>query len=229
MNRKIFALGLLIIFTVSAFAQTDKNERKELTDKVFALYQKGDLAEAAEAGEKLVKLEKDSKDSTSYLNALINLARIKREYFVALRNQLTGNQLTAFEKQEAAEKADQNGEEAETLFRQALEINEKSGNGLTAQNAALKRDLAWIISNHSNSGAKTVETARGRIDEAEELLLDSININEQTRGKDADETLLVTLDAGDFYFKYVNFEKALHIDIGDLVVFAVQIFLPVAR
>lgn len=209
MNRKFFALGLLIIFTFSAFAQTDKNERKELTGKVSALYQAGDLAEAAEAGEKLVKLEKDSADSTSYVNALINLARIKREYYVALRNKLAGSQLSAREKQAAAEKAEQNDEESETLFRQALEINEKSGNGQMAQTADIKRDLAWIITNHSGSGAKTLEKARGRIDEAEKLLLDSISINEQARGKDADETLLVALDAGDFYFKYVNFEKAL--------------------
>ena len=209
MNKKIIALGLLLISFSTISAQEAKNKEKELADKVFASYQKGDLEQASEVGEKLVKLEKDSKDAFSYLNAVINLARIKREYYVALQNKLIGNQLSASEKRATAEKAVQNADDAELLFRQALELGEKSGNGRTAQTADIKRDLAWIISNHTYSGTKTVEKSRSRIDEAEALLLDSIALSEQTRGKDADETLFDALDAGDFYYKYVNFEKAL--------------------
>jgi len=209
MNKKIIALSLLAISFSSVYAQEPKNEKKDLTDKIFALYQKGDLEKAVEAGEKLVKLEKDSNDSVSYVNALVNLARIKREYYVYLQNKIVGNQLDALERRDTAEKANQNANDAEQLFRQALKLNEKSGKGQTAQTADIKKDLAWIIYNHSYSGAKTIEKSRSRIDEAEKLLLDSITISEQTRGKDSDETLFAALDAGDFYYKYVNFDKAL--------------------
>ena len=209
MNKKIIALGLLLISFASASAQEPKDEKKELTEKVLGLYQKGDLEKAVEAGEKLVELEKDSKNSASYVIALINLARIKREYYVSLQDKIFGSQSNASEKSQMMGKASQNADEAEQLFRQALELNEKSGKGQTAQTADIKTDLAWIVTNHSYSGAKTVEKSRGRIDEAEKLLLDSIALNEQIRGKDADETLFAALNAGDFYYKYVNFQKAL--------------------
>jgi tetratricopeptide (TPR) repeat protein len=208
MHRKIIVLGCLIISFSSAFAQETKNERKDLTDKIFALYQKDDLEQAIELGEKLVKLEKSSKDSASYVNAVLNLARLKREYYVSLQNKMMGRQLNALERREIAEKAGKNADDSEILFREALELNEKSGKEKTAQTADIKRDLAWMVSNHTYSGQKTVEKSRGRIDEAEKLLLDSIALSEQTRGKDADETLFAVLDAGDLYYKYVNFEKA---------------------
>lgn len=209
MNRCFIILILVTISFTSIYAQQPKNETKELNDKIFALYQKGDLGEAVKAGEKLVKIESNTKDSVSYVNAVVNLARIKRAYFVSLRNKLASNQLSGFEAREISEKANNNADDAELHFREALEINEKNGRGQTAQTADIKRDLAWLVSNHTYSGRKTVDKSRSRIDEAEKLLLDSIILNEQIRGKDANETLFAVLDAGDFYYKYVNFEKAL--------------------
>lgn len=209
MNKIFLALGLLMISFSFVEAQEPKSERKDLTDRIFSLYQKGDLERAAEAGEKLVEMEKDSKNSVSYVNALVNLARIKREYYVSLRNEILGKQMRAAEKNAAAEKASRNADDAERLFREALALNENFGRAQTAQTADIKKDLAWLVSNHTYSGVKTVEKSRGRIDEAEKLLLDSIALSEQIRGKDADETLFAALDAGDFYYKYVNFEKAL--------------------
>jgi tetratricopeptide (TPR) repeat protein len=209
MNRNFITLILVAILSTSIYAQEPKNEAKELTDKIFALYQKGDLEEAVKAGEKLVKLESHSRDSVSYVNAAVNLARIKRAYYVSLQNKLVSNQQSSVESREISEKANKNADDAELLFREVLEINEKNGKGQTAQTADIKKDLAWVVSNHTYSGKKTVDKSRSRIDEAEKLLLDSIALSEQTRGKDADETLFAVLDAGDFYYKYVNFEKAL--------------------
>lgn len=209
--KKIIAIGLMtILLAFSALAQADKkNEKQELTDKIFALYQKGDFEEAIKLGEKLVKMEKDSKDSESYVNAVVNLARIKRSFFVALQNEIRGGGKSASEKRAMSLKANSNADDAEELFREALEINARNGREKTAQTADIKRDLAWIVSNHSYSRSKTVDETRSRIDEAEELLLDSLALSEQTRKSDADETLFIALEAGNFYNKYVNFEKAL--------------------
>lgn len=210
--KKIITIALLTIFLAfAAIAQTDaKSEQQQLTDKIFALYQKGDFEEAIKLGEKLVKMEKDSKDSVSYVNALVNIARIKRAYFVALQNDLRGGGKNASEMRAMSEKMNRNADDAEELFREALEINAANGRGKTAQTADIKKDLAWIISNHSYSrGADTIDKSRSRIDEAEALLLDSIALSGQTRKSDADETLFIVLDAGNFYNKYANFEKAL--------------------
>jgi tetratricopeptide (TPR) repeat protein len=209
MYRNLIALILVMMLFTFTYAQDAKNEAKHLTNKILDLYQKGDLEEAVKIGEKLVELESDSKNSVSYVNAAVNLARIKRAYFVSLRNKLGGNQPSSAETREMSEKANKNADDAERLFREALEINGKNGNGQTAQTADIMKDLAWLISNHTYSGTKTVDKSRSRIDEAEKLLLDSIALSEQTRGKGADETIFIVLDAGDFYFKYVNFEKAL--------------------
>ena len=210
MKKFIAAVCLIIIsFMFSAFAQESKNEKKELMDKILASYQKGEFEEAVKLGEKLVKLEKKSNDSVSYVNSLVNLARIKSAYFVSLQNEIANSNPKPLNSKEIWEKANQNANDAEELFREALDRNEAAGNGKTAQTADIKRDLARIISNHSYSGTKTVEKSRSRIDEAEKLILDSISISEQTRGKDADQTLHAVSDAGDFYYKYVNFEKAL--------------------
>jgi len=209
MNKIIIAIGLMISFAFAVAAQDAKSEKKELTDKIFALYQKGDLEAAVGLGEKLVKMEKKSDDPVSYVNALVNLARIKRVYFIALQNQLRGGKLSVSELKAAGEKAARNADEAEELFREALEINEKTGKEKTAQTAAIKKDLAWLITNHVYSGKKTVEKSRGRIDEAEKLLLDAVGTSEQASGAESDETLFIVLDAGDFYYRYANFEKSL--------------------
>ncbi len=85
MNRNLITLNLVAILSTYIYAQEPKNEAKELTDKIFALYQKGDLEEAVKAGEKLVKLESNSGDSVSFVNAAVNLARIKRAYYASLQ------------------------------------------------------------------------------------------------------------------------------------------------
>jgi tetratricopeptide (TPR) repeat protein len=208
--KKIVTAGCLALCLVfSAAAQDAKNEKRELTDKIFALYQKGDFEEAIELGEKLVKLEKNAKDSASYVNAVVNLARLKRASFVAEQNRLRAEKLSISEFRAIAEKANRRANEAEELFREALDVNARNGRDKTAQTADVKKDLAWLITNHAYTGEKTVEKSRSRIDETERLLLDALALSEQTRSPDADETLFIALDAGDFYYRYVNFEKAL--------------------
>jgi tetratricopeptide (TPR) repeat protein len=211
--KKIIAIGLITVscvFSLVAQEADPKNEKQQLTDTIFALYQKGDFEEAIKLGEKLVKMETTAKDSVSYVNAAVNLARIKRAYFTALQEELRGGRRTVSERQALVEKANRHADDAEELFREALEINTKNGREKTAQTADIKRDLAWIVSNHSYTRrTDRVDRTRLRIDEAEALLLDAVALSEQARKADADETLFIALDAGDFYYKYVNFEKAL--------------------
>jgi tetratricopeptide (TPR) repeat protein len=209
MNKRIAVLGLLVILSTTIYSQDASTQSKDLTERVKTLYQQGNFVEAIKAAESLVKLEKDSTDSASYVNALINLARIKRDYFVSLQNRLISIRATSAERREIGEATAKNANEAEALFREALQLNEASGKEQTAQTADLKRDLAWLVYHHAPSDTNTIEKSRARIDEAEKLFLDAIALNEQVRGKDADETLFVALDAGDFYYHYVNFEKAL--------------------
>jgi hypothetical protein len=209
MSKRIAALSLLFIFTTTLYSQNSSTQKKELTEKVNTLYQQGKLAEAIKIAESLVKLEKDSTDTVSHVNALINLARLKRAYYVALQNRLAQNQVDPTERRETSETADKNAGDAEALFREALQLNETSGKGETTQTADIKSDLAWLVYHHISSETKTIEKSRSRIDEAEKLFLDSIALNEQTRGKDDDATLSVVRDTGDFYYYYVNFEKAL--------------------
>lgn len=208
MNKIVVGLALSLALALTLFAQTPPSATKDLTDKIDSLYQRGKLVEAIKVAESLVKLEKDSGDSSSYVNALINLGRLKRDYYVDLHNKATTSQINLAAKKETLETALKNADEAEALFRQALQLNETQGKEKTAQTADLKKDLASLIDNHP-SGAKTIAASRARIDEAEKLYLESIATNEQTRGAVAAETLRVVLDTGDFYFKYVNFEKAL--------------------
>jgi tetratricopeptide (TPR) repeat protein len=209
MNKSLIILILIATLASFHYAQQPNTEIRELTDKMLVLSQKGNFEESVAVGEKLVQLESAAKDSVSYTNATINLARLKRAYFVSLRNKIVTERLGLFDAKPLSQKADKNADDAEALFREALELNEKNGRGQTAQTAGIKKDLSWLMTNHIYSGKKTVGNSRSRIDEAEKLLIEALALSEQTGGKDADETLFIVLDAGDFYYKYVNFEKSL--------------------
>jgi tetratricopeptide (TPR) repeat protein len=191
MRKSLLAFGLSLILFSLAFAQDSQTEKRQLTERVTASYQKGDLEKAIKAGEQLVKLEKAGGDPVSYVNALINLGRIKREYYVSLQNKLTLKKVDVSEINQTREKAEQTADDAELLFRMALELNERFGKGQTPQTADIKRDLAWVVSNHLSSSKRNLGGSRSRIDEGAKLYNESIELSEQTRGKDADETLFI--------------------------------------
>jgi len=215
MFKTLSALLLAVFFfSGEIYAQdaASANEKKDLTVKAFNLFQKGRFDDAIDAGEKVVKLEKNSNqtDTSSYVNALLNLARMKREYYSFLQNKLKDGNLLVSEKIGSIKKSLANGEEAEKLFREAARLNETGGRGQTAQTADIKSDLAWLVYKYFQvEGKPSIDKSRSRIDEAEGLFLESLALNEQIRGKDADETLFVALAAGNFYFHYDNYEKAL--------------------
>lgn len=200
-----FAAILLVFSTL--FAQETK---KDLTEKSALLYQQGDFEKAVEAAEKVVKLEKNekSKETNSYTNALLNLARINQGYILALQNKADASDLSDSKKTDLSRKTSEIVADTETLLRQILKLNEDGGRDQTTQNADAKRELAALVQNY-NPAKPTVMSARARIDEAENLLAESLTTYEQVKGKDDEKTLAVVLQNGDFYYRYANFEKAL--------------------
>lgn len=198
----------ILLISSQTFSQETK---KTLTDKALLLYQQGKFEKAIETAEKVIELEKNSQpqDTLSYTNSLINAARMKQRYIVELQNKLNDDNLTAREKKELYEKNARTASETETLLRQALKLNENGGRAQTEQTADVKSELAALVQRYDPAAKSSIESSRGRIDEAEKLLAESLLLNEQTRGKEDDQTLAIVLQFGDFYRRYVNFEKAL--------------------
>lgn len=203
----IFLLMILLLFS-QAYSQETK---EDLTKKAYDFYQQGKFEKAVESAEKVVKLEKSSlsKDSVSYINALVNLARIKQGFLIDLQNKVGDKNIIAREKIEIIKKISQAAGETEKHLREIIRISESDGRAQTAQTADVKSELASLVQKYNPTTVPSVESSRGRIDEAEKLLAESLLINEQTGGKENDKTLAVVLQSGDFYLRYVNFEKAL--------------------
>lgn len=199
---------LILLLFSSAFSQDTK---ADLTKQAYTFYQQGKFERAVESAEKVVKLEKSSqsKDSISYVNALSNVARIKQGFLVDLQNKAGDKNIAIREKIEIIKQISQLAGETEKHLREILQINESNGRAQTAQTADIKVELASLVQNYNPATVPSVESSRGRIDEAEKLLAESLLINEQVRGKDDAKTLAVVLQSGDFYNRYVNFEKAL--------------------
>ena len=206
-NLTIYALAILL-FCNPAFSQETK---KALTEKALMLYQQGKFEKAIEAAEQVIELEKasQSQDTLSYANSLINAARMKQGYILELQNKLDNKNLAGRDRLALYEKNSQIASEMETLLRQALQLNETGGRAQTAQTADVKNELAMLVQKYNPTTKPSVESTRGRIDEAENLLTESLLLNEQVRGRDDDKTLAAVLQTGDFYLRYVNFEKAL--------------------
>jgi hypothetical protein len=96
---------------------------------------------------------------------------------------------------------------AEDRFRDSLNVYVRSGKGDSLPAAALRSELAWLLNNYL--AARTSPEIRARIDEAEKLYSESLAIQEKLAGGESDTTLRTVLACGDFYMRWVNFEKAL--------------------
>ncbi len=208
LKTSAIALSIILLFFSPAYSQETK---EDFTKKAYDFYQQGKFEKAVESAEKVVKLEKSSKSqgSVSYINALVNLARIKQGFLVDLQNKFGDKNIIARESIEIIKKISQIAGETEKHLREIIQINESDGRAQTAQTADVKSELASLVQKYNPTTVPSVESSRGRIDEAEKLLAESLLINEQIRGNEDNKTLAVVLQSGDFYLKYVNFEKAL--------------------
>lgn len=203
MTKTLSVLLSLFLLYQLVYSQDTPNKSKELTEKMIALFQNEKLDDAIEVGEKIVKLEKEanSVDTISYTNALLNLARMKRDVFLILRTKLINGKIESGSRIAASQKASENAKQSDFLYREALQLNEQGGRSETTQTADIKGELAWLIQNYLGS--------KKSIDDSEKFFLESIALNEKLRGQDAEQTLFVVLKTGDFYNEYDNYEKAL--------------------
>ncbi len=205
-KQSIFATALLFLIASFVFAQTTG---KDYTAQAYQFYQQGKFEKAIDAAEKAVKIEKlnQSKDSSSYVNTVLNLARINQGYFIELQNRNERESGSFSEKVEIYKKSVKIGADTEKLLREVIKINGKNSRDQTEQTANAKVELSSLVQKFNPE--PSVQNSRARIDEAERLLTEALSTSEQIRGKDDDKTLENVLLFGDFYKKYVNFEKAL--------------------
>jgi tetratricopeptide (TPR) repeat protein len=201
------SLGLGTAFSQQAPQQ---DQVQVLTDKAAALFQQGKLDDAIDAASRAVQLEKKSGNSPSYVNAVLNLARMKREKFIELRRRSADRNLSIRDRIDLSKKASEQAGDAERLFNEALELNRSGGRERTPQTADIISELAWLINGHFPADETlSAQNGRSRIDLAESLYNEALKLNEDVRGKDADETLTTVLTLGNFYFRYDNYDKAL--------------------
>lgn len=196
----------ILLIAGSVFSQTSS---KEYTDQAYQFYQQGKFEKAIDSAEKVVKIEKSNQqtDSTSYVNALLNLARINQGYLIKLQNENENKEGSFSEKVEIYKRIARIASDTEKYLREIIKINEKDGRAQSVQNGNAKVELSILMQKFNPE--PSVQTSRSRIDEAEKLLTEALSTSEKVSGKDDDKTLEIVLQFGDFYNKYVNFEKAL--------------------
>ncbi|MEP7211939.1 MAG: tetratricopeptide repeat protein [Acidobacteriota bacterium] len=208
----IFANLLLLTFAFSQGTTANSNEKNTLTDQAAELVRFGKLDDAIKIAKKVVSLEKKSRsaDSTSYVNAVLNLARMKRNKFLLLREKASARDLVFAEVVGLLDQASDAAADADGLYREVIEVSETAGRQRSTQVADAKSELAWLMNNYSALPRPVpVIGIRSRIDQAEALFSESLELNNEIRGNDADQTLIVVIAFGNFYLKYDNYEKAL--------------------
>jgi tetratricopeptide (TPR) repeat protein len=196
----------IIIFALAAtsFAQ-DNPDTAALNQRIAALYQQGKFKEAIPIAEKVVGAEKRREKGEIYAMALSNLAQLQKKYAEQLAGSLAGKDirqrvLYVDEISESAGKAKKLFGEAVDQFR-TLNLEE------SMPVASAKAELASVVY-HFIVGKTAVE-ARGEIDNAEKLYLESIDTFDRLTPTPSDLELKAILSFGDFYRHYVNFEKAI--------------------
>jgi tetratricopeptide (TPR) repeat protein len=135
---------------------------------------------------------------------------MKRDKFLSIRGKALGKKLERSELFSLQEQEDAAAGDAEALYREIIKISQTAGRQRSTQVADAKSELAWLITNFSPlHRPPTVSGTRTRVDESETLFSESLELNGQIRGIDADETLIVVIALGNLYLKYDNYEKAL--------------------
>lgn len=203
----------------STFAQAPVNsETQKLSEEIAVLYQKGEFDKAISRAEKIVEIEKKSGSTQNYATAIVNLAILRKERFQLNLRKVRSSQIPAKERAALLNSKilQKDGEEAERLLNQVIAIHQNELKTETPQLATAKNELAWLTYNYFDAGVDKDDTAqektvksRSRIDEAEKYFTEALALREKLLGADHDETLVTVLNFGDFYSRYVNFEKAL--------------------
>ena len=208
LNSK-YASGVFLVMILLAgdgAGQTPAPDSAALSQQVASLFEQGKLDEAIPVAKKVVAVERSkSRESDTYAMALANLGLLHKE---RLRRLLRTNDTAKPEEwRERAEKIRDDGDDAEKYLRESLAINRKRGDSETLAAAATRNELGWVLNNYLSP--RTTAEARARIDEAEGLYTETLAIHEKLTGADSDTTLKTALVFGEFYLRWINFEKAL--------------------
>lgn len=206
--RKLFlSISLLLLISTAVSVQAQKGDSQILNRQIAAFYQKSDFEKAIPLGKKVVEIEKSkAKNSETHAISLMNLSLLHKG-----RRQFLQRQLKTLPKgqnmAEIIETIEKDGEGTENLLRESLKIYEGLQPRLELAESLVKTELAWILHNYF-PGSGTNES-RERIDEAEKLYTEVLSSQEKLTGTESDQTLKTVLTFGDFYMKWINFEKAL--------------------
>lgn len=206
MRQLIFLQLFAVCFSSFLFAQTTGPDSQAMNQKVAELYRQGKFDEAIPISEKVVAIEKKiAKNSETHAIALMNLGMLHKERLKTLQK------LPEPAKPEIlnglSERIGDDARKAEKSLRDSLEIYVSLGNGEGLSAALIKNELAWVLNNHIPF--PTPGGPGARIDEAERLYTESLAAQEKLTGAESDATLRSVLGFGDFYMRWVNFEKAL--------------------
>jgi tetratricopeptide (TPR) repeat protein len=206
MKKALFTFIISLILSVSGMTQERPADSDSLNKQIVPLFQQGKFDEAIPLAEKVVENEKRTgKDSEFHAAALVNLALLHKERLRREQANVANSKSENIAK--STEKIVADADDAEDLLRDALKIYEKLSKGETLPAAAARIELAWVLNNFISPMANA--PARVRIDEAEKLYTETLATQERLAGNDSGTTLKTVLALGDFYVRWINFEKAL--------------------
>ena len=216
---------LLLVSIV--FPQDDGQKSRQLNQKMTDLFRLGNLDEAIPLAEQIVKLQRGLRppNSKNLVNSLENLAQIKLTRFKKEMSELSSPDMDRKSLMTISEKMQKDARDTEEIYREALLLTENGAKTKTDQRIVLRNNLAWLLYNFLPPDAKlsagfdkssrdkfdTLNKARfyKRINEAESLYLDALNIGQTDLNRESDATVLTLFNLAEFELAMGNFENAI--------------------
>lgn len=217
MKNIISTILLSLFLIVPTFSQSDnsknQNEINKLNQEILSLYQAGKLEQAIEISDKAVKLAKKDDLTDKFELAILSAtsARLKKEMFQKLLQQIYAGQKSKEEYQKMRKELDGYAIDAEKDYEDAIKIFDDLKSD-SQQAAAAKGQFAWILYKHPGKPQQKIITDPNkleRFEKAEKLYLESIDSYDKTLGQDSDSSLIASFDIGEFYLTWSKFEKAI--------------------
>lgn len=222
MLKRTAAIAIFIAALISSsFAQQDLTvtDIQKLNEKIAELYRKGELEKVVELATKVADAERkiSGENSENYAAALTNLGAAEKEAGASIRRSLLAryvvprNQADKYlmegRRKERDETAEKYASSAHEHFTSALSIYEKLKRDESLESAGIQGQLAWLT--YAFRRGNSVAEGRAQIDKAEALYTASVAKFDRLNGASNDSALRIRLDFADFYYGFVNFEKAL--------------------
>ena len=211
LKQKLLLLVLLALFSnLKGFSQEKIQDTKNDSQEVIVQRIKK-LDAAVKEAEKIATIRKNANSlSISYAVSLEKLSHLQKERLIYLRKQDTNFLLKNNKRQELYEASREAAIKYENTLREALDVYSKFNNGESLAAATLKIELA-LLTDILPIGFPSEEKQKELFAEREKLFTQALEIQEKLSGNESDITLNTILLLGNFYLKYVEFEKALEL------------------